>query len=59
MLWRYHVPQVSTIVRIVYTEPKVDNVMRQYGVMLEKAGALVEWLPAGAMDCVLMSQLVR
>ena len=33
--------------------------MRHYGSVLERAGAVVEWLPAGSLDCVLMSQLVR
>ena len=33
--------------------------MRVYGQMLERAGALVEWIPAGNMDCVTKSQLVR
>ena len=26
LLWRYHLPQVRTIVRIVYTEPHLDQV---------------------------------
>ena len=26
LLWRYHLPQVRTIVRIVYTEPELDKV---------------------------------
>ena len=59
LLWRYHLPQVNTLVRIVYTEPELSDFMRYYGSMLERAGAVVEWLPAGDMDCVLMSQLVR
>ena len=25
LLWRYHLPQVRTIVRIVYTEPELDQ----------------------------------
>ena len=33
--------------------------MRHYGSVLERAGAVVEWLPAGSLDCVLMAQLVR
>jgi len=59
LLWRYHLPQVSTIVRIVYTEMEVNAMMKAYGEMLERAGAVVEWLKAGDMDCVLKSQLVR
>ena len=59
LLWRYHLPQVRTIVRIVYTEPELSDFMRYYGSMLERAGAVVEWLPAGDLDCVLKSQLVR
>ena len=59
LLWRYHLPQVQTLVRIVYTEPELSDFMRYYGAMLERAGAVVEWLPAGDMDCVLKSQLVR
>eukprot|EP00090_Calanus_glacialis_P028353 TRINITY_DN4555_c0_g1_i6.p1 TRINITY_DN4555_c0_g1~~TRINITY_DN4555_c0_g1_i6.p1 ORF type:complete len:346 (-),score=89.34 TRINITY_DN4555_c0_g1_i6:59-1096(-) len=59
LLWRYHLPEVSTIVRIVYTENKLNEMMTAYGEMLERAGAVVEWLEAGDMDCVLKSQLVR
>ena len=59
LLWRHHLPRVRPIVRIVYSEPEVDAAMRRYGSVLERAGALVEWLPAGALDCVLMAQLVR
>ena len=59
LLWRYHVPQVSTIVRIIYTEPELNSFMKYYGEMLERTGAVVEWIPAGDMDCVLKSQLVR
>ena len=33
--------------------------MLQYGEMLARAGAVVEWVQAGDMDCVLKSQLVR
>ena len=28
LLWRYHLPQVRTIVRIVYTEPELDEARR-------------------------------
>ena len=59
LLWRYHLPQVSTIVRIVYTESEVNSFMKYYGEMLERTGAVVEWIPAGDMECVLKSQLVR
>ena len=59
LLWRHHLPRVNTLVRIVYTEPELSDFMRYYGSMLERAGAVVEWLPAGGMDCVLKSQLVR
>ena len=59
LLWRYHLPEVRTIVRIVYTEQRISSFMRVYGQMLERAGALVEWIPAGNMDCVTKSQLVR
>ena len=59
LLWRYHLPEVSTIVRIVYTEKMITAKMTAYGEMLERAGAVVEWLEAGDMDCVLKSQLVR
>ena len=59
LLWRYHLPQVKTIVRLVYTEPELSDKMRGYGAMLERAGAVVEWIPAGNMSCVTMSQLVR
>ncbi len=33
--------------------------MRMYAKTLEAAGAVVEWVPTGGMDCVLKSQLVR
>ena len=59
LLWRYHLPEVNTIVRIVYNENKVDEMMNAYAKMLERAGAVVEWIKAGEMDCVLKSQLVR
>ena len=59
LLWRHYAPQVRPIVRIVYTEPELDGAMRGYGRVLERTGALVEWLPAGDLDCVLMAQLVR
>ena len=59
LLWRYHLPQVNTIVRIVYTEPELTDKMRSYGAMLARTGAVVEWIPAGNMSCVTMSQLVR
>ena len=59
LLWRYHLPQVNTIVRIVYTEPELTDKMRGYGAMLERTGAMVEWIPAGNMSCVTMSQIVR
>ena len=59
LLWRYHLPQVNTIVRIVHTEPKLTDKMKAYGAMLERTGAVVEWIPAGNMSCVTMSQIVR
>ena len=59
LLWRYHLPQVNTIVRIVHTEPERTDNMSRYGAMLERTGAVVEWIPAGNMSCVTMSQLVR
>ena len=59
LLWRYHLPEVRTIVRIVHTEPRISSFMRVYSEMLERTGALVEWIPAGNMDCVTKSQLVR
>lgn len=58
LLWQYHLPEVSTMVRIVYTEQEVNETMLAYGEMLESAGAVVEWVRA-EMDCVLQSQLVR
>ena len=58
LLWQYHLPEVSTMVRIVYTEQEVNETMVAYGEMLESAGAVVEWVRA-EMDCVLQSQLVR
>ena len=57
LLWRYHLPQVNTIVRLVHTEPELTDKMRSYGAMLQRAGAVVEWIPAGNMSCVTMSQL--
>ena len=59
LLWRYHLPQVNTIVRIVHNEPELTANMSRYGAMLERTGAVVEWIPAGNMSCVTMSQLVR
>ena len=59
LLWRHHLPQVNTIVRLVYTEPKVNATMRSYAAILELAGAVVDWVPAGNVSCVTMSQLVR
>ena len=59
LLWRYHLPEVLTIVRIVYKEQSINEMMAAYGSMLERAGAVVEWVRAGEMDCVLKSQLIR
>ena len=59
LLWRYHLPQVNTIVRLVYTESELTDEMRSYGAMLERTGAVVEWVPAGNLSCVTMSQIVR
>ena len=59
LLWRHHLPAVRTIVRIVYTEREVNIMMEAYGEMLQRAGAVVEWIKADGMDCVLKSQLVR
>ena len=59
LLWQYHVPEVKMLVRIVYTEPRLSSFMLVYGAMLERTGAVVEWIPAGDMDCVTKSQLVR
>ena len=59
LLWRYHLPQVRTIVRLVYTEPELTDTMKSYGAILELTGAVVEWIPAGNMSCVTMSQIVR
>ena len=33
--------------------------MIEYGERLKKTGAVVDWIPAGNMDCVLKSQLIR
>ena len=60
LLWNYHLPTVHTIVRIIYTEPELTEEMKMYETKLEKAGAkVVEWIPAGNMDCPLKSQLIR
>ena len=59
LLWKYHLPQVNTIVRMVHTEPKLTEEMKKYKAMLERAGAVVEWIPAGNLSCVTKSQLVR
>ena len=58
LLWKHHLPEVSTMVRIVYTEHEVNETMLAYGELLESAGAVVEWVRA-EMNCVLQSQLVR
>lgn len=58
LLWKYHLPQVSTIVRLVHTEGEINDSMQAYGKKLEKAGAVVEWVKA-EMDCVLQSQIIR
>ena len=59
LLWRFYVPDVNLIVRIVYTEPQLSSFMTVYAAMLENTGAVVEWIPAGNMSCVLKSQLIR
>ena len=41
LLWRYHLPQVNTIVRIVHTEPELTANMSRYGAMLQRAGRVV------------------
>ena len=59
LLWRHHLPWVRTLIRIVYEKERIDPMMREYGSMLERTGATVEWVPAGQMNCVTASQLVR
>ena len=59
LLWRYYLPWVRTLVRIVYEKEKIDPMMKEYAAMLERSGAVVDWVPAGQMDCVRASQLVR
>jgi len=59
LLWGYYLPEVHTIIRIVHTFRDMNPEMKRYGEMLESAGAIVEWVPAGGMDCVLKSQLIR
>merc|ERR1712218_124068 len=59
LLWGYHLPRVRTLVRLVYAEKEISATMVAYGSMLERAGAVVEWVEAGEMDCVLKSQLIR
>ena len=41
------------------TEKDVIPPMEAYAETLRSAGAVVEWVRAGGMDCVLKSQLVR
>ena len=41
------------------TEKEVIPPMEAYAETLRAAGAAVEWVRAGGMDCVLKSQLVR
>ena len=59
LLWRYYLPWVRTLVRIVYEKENIDPMMKEYAAMLERTGAVVDWVPAGQMDCVRASQLVR
>ena len=40
-------------------ESRVSSPMEAYADTLRAAGAVVEWVRAGAADCVLKSQLVR
>ena len=47
------------MVRIVYESEKIDPMMKEYAAMLERTGAVVDLVPAGQMDCVRASQLVR
>jgi len=58
LLWGYHVPQAKTIINIIYTG-QISSMMTEYGRMLERAGAVVQFRPAGGMDCVLKAQLIR
>ena len=60
LTYKYHVPEVNTIVRIVHNETWVSPEMKTYQAKLEKAGAtVVEWLPTGNMDCPIKSLFVR
>ena len=59
LLWRYYLPWVRTLVRIVHEKEKIDPMMKEYATMLERTGAIVDWVPAGKVDCVRASQLVR
>ena len=43
----------------MYTGEEVNSQMALYQKMLESAGAVVEWVKSGDMDCVLKSQLIR
>ncbi|XP_023327696.1 uncharacterized protein LOC111700869 [Eurytemora carolleeae] len=45
LLWRYFLPEVRTIVRIIYTTSKIGPMMEEYGKMLKKTGAIVEFIP--------------
>jgi len=50
LLWKYHLPQVNTIVRMVHTEPKLTEEMKKYKAMLERAGAVVVFLHHAFVD---------
>ena len=47
------------MIRIVHEKERIDPMMEEYGAMLERTGATVDWVQAGKMDCVTASQLVR
>jgi len=59
LLWKYHQPQVKTIVRIVHNSEQVSEEMVEYGRMLERAGAVVEFIQTQGMDCPVMSLITR
>ncbi len=61
LLWKHFVPNVEVIVQIVYTEPDITDLMREYAATVVAAGAIVRWVKTvnDEMDCVLKAQLIR
>ncbi len=57
-LWMKLTP-ATVILQIVYSEPNVTYALRRYKEKMEGYGAVVKLVPAGDMECVVKTQIIR